>query len=53
MRLARGTEGAFHFVTVELMHQYVRGFQDRRSDQAAITLATWVSGLINRGRSLT
>jgi hypothetical protein len=53
MRLARGTEGAFHFVTVELMHQYVRGFQERRSDRAAVTLATWVSGLIDRGRSLT
>ncbi|WP_262271838.1 hypothetical protein [Microvirga yunnanensis] len=50
MRLARGTEAAFHYVTVELMRQYVGCFQAGRSDQAAMALATCVSGLIDRGR---
>jgi hypothetical protein len=53
MRLARGPDGAVHYVTVALMHQYVGGFQESRSDEAAMTLATWVSGLIDRGRRLT
>jgi hypothetical protein len=52
MRLAHGTDGAVHYVTVALMHQYVGGFQESRSDEAAMTLATWVSGLIDRGRRL-
>ncbi|MBM6583357.1 hypothetical protein ILT44_24445 [Microvirga sp. BT689] len=53
MRQARGTDGAFHYVTVELLRQYVGCFQEGRSDDAAITLAAWVSGLIDRGRRLT
>ena len=53
MRLVRGKDGAVHYVTVALMHQYVGGFQESRSDEAAMTLATWVSGLIDRGRRLT
>lgn len=53
MRLARGTDGVFHYVTVELMRQYVGCFQESRSDDAARTLAAWVSGLIDRGRHLT
>jgi hypothetical protein len=52
MRQARGTDGAFHYVTVELMRQYVGCFQESRSDEAAMTLATWVSDLIDRGRRL-
>ena len=53
MRLARGKDGAVHYVTVALMHHYVGGFQESRSDEAAMTLATWVSGLIDRGCRLT
>lgn len=53
MRLAQGTDGAVHYVTVELMRQYVGCFQESRSDEAAMALAAWVSGLIDRGRGLT
>jgi hypothetical protein len=52
MRLDRGKDGGGHYVTVALMHQYVEGFQESRSNEAAMTLATWVSGLIDRGRRL-
>jgi hypothetical protein len=53
MRLARGSEVAFHYVTVELMRQYVSCLQSGRSDRAAISLATCAAALINRGRMLT
>jgi hypothetical protein len=53
MRLAQSTDGAVHYVTVALMRQYVGCFQEGRSDEAAMALAAWVSGLIDRGRGLT
>ncbi len=53
MRPARGSEVAFHYVTVELMRQYVSCFRLERSDRAALSLAACVAGLINRGRMLT
>jgi len=53
MRLARGSEVAFHYVTVELMRQYVGCFQAGRSDRAALSVATCVATLINRGRMMT
>lgn len=53
MRLARGSEVAFHYVTVELMRLYVQCFQQGRSDRVALTLAAHVASLINRGRMVT
>jgi hypothetical protein len=53
MKLARGSEVAFHYVTVELMRLYVDCLQMGRSDRAALSLATCVSALINRGRMMT
>ncbi|QRM29808.1 hypothetical protein [Microvirga sp. VF16] len=53
MKLARGSEVAFHYVTVELMRLYVHGLQRGRSDRAALTLASNVVALINRGRMMT
>jgi hypothetical protein len=53
MKLARGSEVAFHYVTVELMRLYVECLQMGRSDRAALSLATCVSALINRGRMMT
>ena len=53
MKLARGSEVAFHFVTVELMRLYVEGFMLGRRDRAALALASTVSVLIDRGRMMT
>ncbi|WP_262271232.1 hypothetical protein [Microvirga yunnanensis] len=53
MKLARGSEVAFHYVTVELMRLYVHGLQLGRKDRAALALASAVSGLIDRGRMMT
>ncbi|MBA1155026.1 hypothetical protein [Microvirga mediterraneensis] len=53
MRLARGSEVAFHYVTVELMRLYVSYLQLRRSDRAALALAAHVVALISRGRMVT
>jgi len=53
MRLARGSEVAFHFVTVELMRLYVEGLWHGRRDRAALALASTVSVLIDRGRVMT
>lgn len=53
MKLARGTDVAFHYVTVELMRLYVHCLQLRRSDRAALSLASNVAALINRGRMMT
>ncbi|WP_133239386.1 hypothetical protein [Microvirga sp. KLBC 81] len=52
MRPARGSDVAFHYVTVELMRQYVCCLQAGRSDRAALSLATCVAALINRGRMM-
>lgn len=53
MKLARGSEVAFHFVTVELMRLYVEGLMLGRRDRAALTLASTVSVLIDRGWMMT
>jgi len=53
MRLARGSDVAFHYVTVEVMRLYVVGLRTRRSDRAALALATCAATLINRGRMMT
>ena len=52
MQAARGSEAAFHYVTVELMRQYISFFQSRRSDPGALALARCVVSLINRGRQM-
>ncbi|WP_201836294.1 hypothetical protein [Microvirga zambiensis] len=52
MKLARGSEVAFHFVTVELMRLYVEGLWHGRRDRAAFSLASTVSVLIDRGRMM-
>ena len=44
---------AFHYVTVEVMRLYVICLQTRRSDRAALSLATCAATLINRGRMMT
>jgi hypothetical protein len=53
MKLARGSDVAFHYVTVEVMRLYVIGLQTRRSDRAALSLAACAATLINRGRMMT
>jgi hypothetical protein len=52
MRPARGTSAAFHYVTVELMRQYVTFFRSGRSDPKAVRLATCVVSLIEHGRGM-
>jgi hypothetical protein len=52
MKIARGSDVAFHYVTVELMRHYVHCLQLGRSDQAALSLASAVAALINRGRMM-
>ncbi|MBD2747793.1 hypothetical protein IC232_13900 [Microvirga sp. BT688] len=53
MKLARGSDVAFHYVTVEVMRLYVTCLQTKRSDRAALSLATAAAALINRGRMMT
>ncbi|MBB3016986.1 hypothetical protein FHR70_000026 [Microvirga lupini] len=53
MKLARGSDVAFHYVTVEVMRLYVVCLQMRRSDRAALSLAACAATLINRGRVMT
>ena len=53
MKLARGSDVAFHYVTVEVMRLYVICLRTSRSDQAALSLATCAATLINRGRMMT
>ncbi|WP_262030652.1 FUSC family protein [Microvirga sp. Mcv34] len=53
MKLARGSEVAFHYVTVELMRLYVSYLQLRRSDRPALALAANVVALISCGRMAT
>jgi len=53
MKLARGSEVAFHYVTVELMRLYVSYLRLGRSDRAAMALAANVVALISRGRMVT
>ncbi|MFC1456091.1 hypothetical protein ACETIH_05010 [Microvirga arabica] len=53
MKLARGSDVAFHYVTVEVMRLYVICLHTGRSDRAALSLATCAAALINRGRMMT
>jgi hypothetical protein len=53
MKVARGSDVAFHYVTVELMRHYVHCLQLGRLDRAALTLASSVAALINHGRMMT
>lgn len=50
MEIARGSDAAFHYVTVELMRQYVSFLQIGSKDPRAITLAGLVAPLIDQGR---
>jgi len=50
MKLARGSDVAFHYVTVEVMRLYVGCLQSKRSDRAALSLAACAAAMINRGR---
>jgi hypothetical protein len=52
MAAARGSEVAFHYVTVELMRQYISCLHHRRADPDAIALARCVVALIDQGRSM-
>jgi len=53
MKLARGSDVAFHYVTVEVMRLYVSCLQSKRSDRAALSLAACAAAMINRGRMRT
>lgn len=49
MEAARGTEAAFHYVTVELIRQYIAFLQVGSTDPKAVALARLVAPLIDRG----
>jgi len=53
MQVARGTNVAFHYVTVELVRQYLSFLQRGTADMSAVLLAERVVALIERGRQLT
>jgi hypothetical protein len=53
METARGSQVAFHYVTVELMRQYISFFLIGRADQKTISLAACVVSLIDRGSHMT
>lgn len=52
MEPARGTDSAFHYVTVELTRQYISFFRVGRSDGQALALAACVAALIDEGRRI-
>ncbi|WP_445503141.1 hypothetical protein [Microvirga sp. G4-2] len=52
MKAARGSDAAFHYVTVELMRQYVSFLQVGSKDPRAIVLAGTVAPLIDQGRGI-
>lgn len=52
MEAARGTEAAFHYVTVELLRQYVSFLQIGSTDEGAVALARLVAPLIDRGHAM-
>jgi hypothetical protein len=52
MEVARGSDAAFHYVTVELMRQYVSFLQIGSKDPRAIILAGMVAPLIDQGRRI-
>lgn len=53
MEAARGTEAAYHYVTVEMMRQYVACLAAGRRDDKAVALAVCAVALIDRGRRMT
>lgn len=53
MEAAKGTEAAFHYVTVELLRQYVFFLQIGSTDQGAVALAQLVAPLIDRGHAMS
>lgn len=53
MEAAKGTEAAFHYVTVELIRQYIAFLQIGSTDQRAVALARLVAPLIDRGHKMT
>jgi hypothetical protein len=52
MRAARGTDAAFHYVTVELIRHYVAFLLIGSTDPKAVALARLVAPLIDRGHKL-
>lgn len=52
MEAGRGTDAAYHYVSVALMGLYVSFFQNGRADAAAVALSNQVAALINRGRQI-
>lgn len=52
MEAARGTEAAFHYVTVELIRQYIAFLRIGSTDPKAVALARLVAPLIDRGYRL-
>lgn len=52
MEAAKGSEAAFHYVTVELMRQYISFFRAGSADRKAVSLARCVAPLIDRGRQI-
>jgi hypothetical protein len=53
MEAAKGTEAAFHYVTVELIRLYIGFHQVGSTDQGAVALAKVVAPLIDRGHRLS
>jgi hypothetical protein len=52
MERAKGTEAAFHYVTVELFRQYISFLQLGSRDRSAVALASVVAPLIDRGHKM-
>jgi len=52
MKAARGTDAAFHYVTVELIRHYVAFLRIASTDPKAVALARLVAPLIDRGHKL-
>lgn len=52
MEAARGTEAAFHYVTVELIRQYIAFLRAGSTEPKAVALARLVAPLIDRGHRL-
>ena len=52
MEAARGTDAAFHYVTVELIRRYIGFLQIGSTDPKAVALARLVAPLIDRGHKL-
>jgi hypothetical protein len=53
MATARGSSAAFHYVTVELLRQYMSFFKTGRSDGNALRLASCAANLIDQSRQIS